>query len=91
VPELLGIKVNRVVPELETDQHAVLAGLPAAGEPQRDERVPAAIQQPGRSAVMLKTSQQLKLAQFAAQPRRPRALDQCWGWRGGCWAVFRGW
>jgi hypothetical protein len=35
--------VNRIVPKLETDQHAVLAGLPAAGEPQRDERGPVLI------------------------------------------------
>jgi hypothetical protein len=42
--------MDRVLAELETGQHAILSGLRAAGEPQGHERVPAAVQQPGRGA-----------------------------------------
>src|SRR5580658_3643096 len=68
--------MDRILAELETDQDAILVRLPAAGEPQRHERVPAAVKQPRRGAVMLEAGEQLELAEIRSQPRRTSALDK---------------
>jgi len=76
VPERGGIEMDRVLAELETDQHAILFRFRPAGEPQRHERVPAAVQQPGRGALMLQKGEQLKLAEVRSQPGRASTLAQ---------------